>query len=343
MKTIVLTINLFLLGTAWLYAQPIITAQSNPQIGQAWDVTMLDANGFKPGAAGANQSWDFSAIPPEQNFPTFQFVIIDPSNAPYPDSFPDATHVVKWTLLGFPFHQYEYADNQKRAAVGGILSDGTGYTSMTHYTKDDDDAIQYPLTYQTSYPFTSIQTLKTLSFTFEYFTEGSVEVDAYGSLTLPTGTYDDVLRMRIVRVKHDSTFLPPEVDTTTQIVWMEEGNATPLMVYETYSNPDNGSPALYYAVPSTASSSEGKLSSQSIDIQHLPGSEKLGIQFNGFDLGQHINIQLIDLSGKKLHTIYQGHISTTDLQLPFPSLPKGIFLLVVADKKGLHISQKLIH
>lgn len=342
MKSFLLTGILISLFSATLLAQPTITSQSNPEPGQAWDVVILDGSNFDPGPTGPNQNWDYSNVPVGMGFPPFQFSIIDPANAPFTDSFPGATHVVKWDLLGFPFHQYEYADNQKRVTLGGVVPEDSSFLTMTQYI-DDDDAVQYPLSYQKSYTFSSRQRLTVAGFTFYYTAEGKVDIDAYGSLTLPTGTYNDVLRMRIERVQIDSSFATPERDTTIQYAWLQEGNGIGLLVYEYSLNPDNGDPSLYYAAPAMTSSLTAALKNEQFSVYHLPGTRNIQLSFEDISPTQALDIQLLDASGKMVQQLHKGTLPSSEINLPFLPKSPGLYIVMISDVKGRTVSRKLIH
>lgn len=322
------------------FAQPSYTANSNPTIGQGWDVTMYGPANFSPGPAGANQSWDFSSLPVDMAWPPFQFEILDPVNAPFTDSFPGASHVLKWDLVGFPFHQYEYSDNQVRSALGGVVPEDSSYLSLTQYI-DDDDALQYPLTFQKSYTFTSVQRVHVFGFTFDYFTEGKGTVDAYGTLKLASGTYNDVIRLVLERVEVDSTFFPPWRDTSYQYIWLQEGNGMPLLTYEYSLDPDGDDPTLYAASPTIANSLENQLAGREIQVNYHLTQPSISLIFEGFSPGDFFHVSLLDLQGRKLTSIFDGALPER-LDIDLSAFPAGIYLIEAKDEKGDVITQKII-
>lgn len=322
------------------FAQPSYTSNSNPAIGESWDVVMLDPANFSPGPAGAMQSWDFSTVPVSTGFPPFQFNVVKPEDGPLSDSFPNATHILYWDVVGFQFYQYEFADNQNRTVLGGVVPEDTSILSLSQYV-DDDDAMQYPLTYQKSYAFTAKEELTSFGFTFEYYTEGQVDVDAYGSLTLPTGTYNDVLRMRIERTSVDSLFGIVERDTTIQYGWFQEGNAMPLVTYEYTLGADADPPSLYYATPANANAIDDDFSN---GIHLYPNPIKQHAYLHLPDnFGQtELEVNLFDLQGKAIRKMYKGKLNNAVLSLDFQGINRGVYLLKINDQKGNITFKKVV-
>lgn len=336
--------GLFLLfSVQGLWAQPTLTSASNPQIGQSWSAVLSDPTSFNPGPAGADQSWDFSTLDTAEAPALFSFEVRATAGNPLAADFPNASHVIYWTIFGFELYQYESADQTQRITEGGVTWDPSDSTLLnkTLYT-DTEDALKYPLTYQDTYTFSARQEVSGFGFTAVYGIEGSVNADGYGSLTTPAGTFNDVLRIRVERIRIDSSFFIGQKDTSVQYIWMQEGNATALLVYETTTNEDE-EPSLNWTSPNNANGIFGPLAEKEkeINIFPNPGSSNFQLELSDFSLHEDIQIQILDLQGKLLiekEMRNNGNI----IPLSLSKLSPGIYLISLSDKEGNWARKKLI-
>ena len=223
--------NRYLFITALLlplltWAQPVFNATDVlPQQGENYGAQAFDASGIFPGPSGANQSWDFSTL---QSLGTEVTQVVDPATTPHGSDYGDANLAVgedssflyyKGSASAFEF--YGLTTNENSAV----------------YT-DPEEHLIFPLTYGTSNTdvFNGIGRATISGFgqlsTFRYGT-GQMEADGYGTLILPTGTYNDVLRVKFVSMQTDSVslfFIDSVVNTTiTSYQWLKAGTHAPLL------------------------------------------------------------------------------------------------------------------
>ncbi|MDW3648816.1 MAG: T9SS type A sorting domain-containing protein [Bacteroidia bacterium] len=326
-----------------LSAQTTLTSASNPQIGQSWDAVLSDPTGFDPGPGGANQSWNFANLDTAEAPALFSFEVLAPTGNPLASDFPSATHIIYWEIFGFELYQYEFADQSERVTLGGVSWDpsDSSLLNKTLYT-DNDDALKYPLTYQDSYTFSSRQEVSGFGFTAVYGIEGEVTADGYGSLTTPAGTFTDVLRFRVQRIRIDSSFFVGQKDTAVQYIWMQEGNATALLVYETTTNEDE-EPSLNWTSPNNANGIFGPLAKKEkeINIFPNPGSSNFQLELSDFSLHEDIQIEVLDLQGKLL---YEKEMRNNGNIIPLSlvDFSPGIYLISLRDTEGNWARKKLI-
>ncbi|MEM6800411.1 MAG: T9SS type A sorting domain-containing protein [Bacteroidota bacterium] len=330
-------------SSSGIFAQPTLTSASNPQIGQKWDAALADPSGFDPGPAGADQIWDFSNLDTAEAPALFSFEVLAPTGNPLAADYSDATHIIYWTILGFELYQYESADQNERVSLGGVTWDPTDNSLLnkTLYT-DKDDALKYPLTYQDSYSFSSRQEVSGFAFTAVYGIEGEVMADAYGSLITPAGTFNDVLRFRIQRIRTDSSFFFGQKDTSVQYVWMQEGNATALLVYETTTDEEE-EPSLNWTSPSNPNGIFGPIAAKKKEINLYPNPSKTDVQLelSDFTLNESIRLEVTDLSGKSLiKKVIQNNGNILPISLS--RLSPGIYLLSISDDEGHWARKKLV-
>ncbi|MGB1205027.1 MAG: T9SS type A sorting domain-containing protein [Chitinophagales bacterium] len=197
MKRIYAIILGVIMSSASLVAQevPTVTSAANLQIGEqitVYDVNLTDPN---PGPAGAEIIWDFVDLD-STNYQIASFV--SPSTTDFSSDFPNTNVAIAYEngLEGGSFVTgYEYYNTSGvLTSLSGIVNNsGTVLT----YTNAPINMI-YPFSYQSS---------NFDEFASEYIVNGdlvneqgsiNIDGDGYGSLILPYGQIDDVVRMHTV-------------------------------------------------------------------------------------------------------------------------------------------------
>ena len=197
MKRIYAIILGVIMSSASVVAQeiPSITSAANLQIGEQITVYEVDLTDPNPGPAGSAIIWDFYTLE-DASSQTATFVL--PSTTDFSSDFPNTSVAVAYEngLQGGSFvTSYEYYN------TSGILTSLSGIVnnSGTVLTYENDPInMIYPFSYQSS---------NFDEFTSAYIVNGdnvaeqgtiSIEGDGYGSLILPYGQIDDVVRMHTV-------------------------------------------------------------------------------------------------------------------------------------------------
>ena len=162
--------------------------------------------GIAPGPAGAGQSWDFLSLGLHS---AFQNTVLDPAETPFSLDFPDAD----FALFGTDgFYSYAQVADEALLALGGSAP-LPGGSSATARFDPPQKLLPAPATYGSSFDN---------DFGFTIFLDGAIfgvdsvqirergsqlaEIDAYGSLKIPSGTYE-TLRQRVETITIDSVFI----------------------------------------------------------------------------------------------------------------------------------------
>ena len=160
--------------------------------------TLSESIQVTPGMAGANQSWDLSAIPMDSSV-SITWTFETPENTPYGDDFPEANfvQVFAFDTLGISIANYNYAkvSNSEFISVGDVsITSFLGMADTTFESFSDTTAL-FPLSYQKSWSEVSRDT--TDFFGTMEVTVDSTEylVDAWGTVTVPAGSFE-CLRIR---------------------------------------------------------------------------------------------------------------------------------------------------
>lgn len=204
-----------------LVAQPTISSSINGGAGDVFNYIDVQTEGFDPGAAGANVTWDFSDI--IESGAEYGYTLVDVASTPDGGDFPGSNLAAD---NGADTYGYFKVTANEFTNYGASTS-----TSIVFYENPEEIFI-YPMSFGTT---------NTDDFYSEFFSgipfvrSGSVtmEVDAYGTLILPSGTYTDVLR---VKVKEDymdeADLLPtPIIYDFTNYYWLKTGVKGPLFQY----------------------------------------------------------------------------------------------------------------
>jgi hypothetical protein len=210
-----------------VFGQTIINNAENFVPGTILKYQSCYTTGISEGNSGANQTWDFSALKAKPNGLTT--VVVDSAKATfYGKYFPDANLVKMYSDGRFVFI------NKTRDANYLVGYVDTVYDTKTNYP-DQQLLIKRPLKYKTTVVDTffkkmTLQAFKKkvkMNYYYAYF-HGIVNVfaDGYGRLLLPTGTFDNVIRLKIVQQTGDSVMHASSlINDVTSFVWYDTRHA----------------------------------------------------------------------------------------------------------------------
>lgn len=147
-----------------------------------------------PGAAGADQTWDFSQLRTRQG-DSVNFV--DPATIQGGNEFPNAFLAVQ------QFGGWAFAEtNSNKAEIVGFSGDFSGFgLNMIMHFQNPQTVIEFPAAYQDSYTDTAIIDVSVLappglipipgvdSIRFKRFSDITSNIDGYGNLITPLQTY----------------------------------------------------------------------------------------------------------------------------------------------------------
>ena len=208
-------LNLIILSE-FASAQPEITQNNLPQVG---DVTIIAicSDAVNPGNSGEMQTWDMSSLTETEEQ---SFTYIPVSEGLRNDSFPNATLcAVNWK------NDYSYYSVSPSALSieGHVVTTPLNDTSEIVFI-EIEQVVTLPYSYNDSFlnnfdGNTYIDGLGT--FPFEGFLD--FEADGYGTLILPIGTFENVVRYHVSREQTNFfNGIPAGTQTKDQWVWVSE-------------------------------------------------------------------------------------------------------------------------
>lgn len=332
------TISLMLLSSVALIAQPTITELNMPQLGDMPTrgiCSDIPNESTLNAETGANYSWDFSGLT-EVSTATFNF--FDPATSYWPTEFANST------LGGLEPNEDAYTfysvSNASLETDGYRIIVGPGDTVEQDYT-DSEIILGLPATYNSSGtdnfsgPGFAASTAITSAGTLTY------SCDGYGTLQLPNGTYQNVLRYHADRTETISVGgFPGGTVTKEQWIWVSSDYRFWLLLMENISDPINGqSSTVWYQKTPIAVNPTGIADVAEEDFMVYPNP----VAANGtLQLSRAMDadesIQLFDTQGRMVESI---NASTSSVSLD--GMNAGIYILKILNGNGQSIStQKLI-
>lgn len=313
-------------ATATATAQPTIQKNQDYKIGNSFERVNCTGN-VQAGAGGANQSWVFTALTPVD---TAKTNIIAPAGTPAASTFPDATLVTE-SNGNFSYIKKTTSDN---TLLGGYVSTA-GVT--TKYNNPVLNA-RRPFTYNSNVKDTF--TVASNAGTGDGI--GIIELtgDGYGTLQLPTGTYTNVLRVKMSIKQYDTislggTLMPYEINATAYY-WLHDGNTSELFRIDTtkISGAFNQTTVTTsYLLKETDPTAIADLSAQRALFSAYFNDRELTVK-GAFQNGNVYDIILYNLNGQVLtQKNTSANSDTYTIQTP-QDIPAGLYMVTIRERNS---------
>jgi hypothetical protein len=294
-----------------------------PTAGDIFSLTEADTTGISPGAGGSGSTWNFGSLTNGTGAQADTFM--SPSSTPYGSLFPTATIAVHETAPPstnyYVFYKNDGA-NSVYQRIANVQPDTVVYT-------DPANEFPYPLaysnsyndTYYGSYPYHGTYAAMAGNF------QGSV--DGSGTLTLPTGTYSNVLRTHSSRNEQDTVTVSgnrvPLHQTYDYYVWYQPNSYFPILSISTFTLSSAfinkySKTVAYRAGYATSGIGEINANSNGLMAFPNPSNGDITLTYDVSVSGESV-ISIYDLTGQMVQTMSHADIA-------------GKMQLV-----GLHVSQ----
>ena len=317
--------------TTLINAQPVLTKNITPTLGSSYVAKIIELESFDPGLAGANQTWDFSAID-ESTATSLTLNILDPASVTNGPEFEDVDFV--YNIQEFDIFNYYRVDQDSLTLIGQAnIFDGNVDLLITY--SNFEDGIHFPLRFGDAHDYFS----RLEKFVYGYSIgieerNGNTFADAYGTLKTPFGTYSNVMR---VKVTVNNNFV-----IRTNYLWMDANSFIPIMFYEFTNDPVDQS-FIYYTNfeqnPSSSHSNYIDLGNHSI---YLDENQEIVVDVTHPDIQYPLHIQVADSNGSLFHQEI--------MEYPRPmhriSLPAGVskgFKVISLNGKNVKTSKLLVY
>lgn len=311
-------------------AQPTLTqANCAPTVG--FNCNYYTVPFFQPGSAGANQTWNFTSFPTTtSNSESYLACSAAPSCSQL-----TGTNVVAYTPSTASYAYY--ISSSATYAMRGLEASGIVFDFT-----DVEDMMRFPLTFNNNY---------TDNFSENYTASGmamvrtgsvTVTADAWGKVMLPTGTFNNVLRVH--RVKNYQDFYmgnPILTSYENQYFWIQPNNHEFIMFTDSLNTASSSTTVAYFSDLSPASVTDMNSSVSTISLSPIPAKNKLDIRFQHSENG-NVAFSVVDMTGRVVlqNPPQEYSVGKCAASLDISSLAPGVYVLQLSDGVTL-ISRKM--
>ncbi len=175
-----------------LFAQPTADQNIIPQFLDSLAMVQCQSADAQDALNGADQTWDFSGLSPDPIEPDYFFKFFDPQNTPHADRYPEAELAAINADSNFIYYRVE---NDAILLIGAVAEVPNFGTAFSDYEVPETEEV-FPVEYLNSWAddFSGTNSAGPISSPFTGNVSG--EVDGYGTLILPNGTFNQVLRVK---------------------------------------------------------------------------------------------------------------------------------------------------
>ena len=302
-------------------AQITLDNSYKPAIGDSYTSYAADTSGIFEGNSGANQNWNFSSL--SIFGAPLNVINDDPANGLGNSNFPGAT------LMQVIDDAYIY-----------VKEEGNSYFAMGMYTEealrkysDMQKVMQFPFGFNSSFTdnFRSTTTIEDM----EIRSHGNVTVtsDAWGTITLPSGTYNNSLRVKTILNSTDTMVTTGGTfvfgSTTTTYSWYISGMKVPVMSITYVVNDFSSFKSVEYVTEfSTAIINPIGIAEDYKLEQNYPNPFNPSTTIN-FSITRpgFTSLKVYDMLGKEVATLVNGNLQAGSYSADFnaANLTSGIY------------------
>jgi hypothetical protein len=322
MKTrLLFSVMLVIIYTSASAQAPILTASNiGPVPGDVFVKLNADTTGVMNGAPGASQTWDYSSLVMTGTQTTFNYVAL--AGTPNAASFPTATVVYS--------NGNTYSYQKVSPTDFSIL--GLGTASYTMVYTDPEILCTFPFTYLGSITDSLKGSYTSGSLTFNRKGVRITTADGWGTLKLPSGTYPNMLRVKVIQDYTDVTNL----GGTTGVYnityrWYDGVHKDPALDILNSSNiTGTGTLKNKIVIVSSAFAGihEAETTQNSISFEPNPVIDHITLTMIG---EASALVQICNLNGQVVATdTYYGNNARIDVS----SLPAGIYFIKAVTVEG---------
>lgn len=306
-------------------AQPTLEFPSSaPTPGTSFEVNY--AAPTAPGANGPDQTWDFASLAADSSGITYVEL---PEATPLGNEFPSATAAVV-APTGTDYF---------RAAAGLLELQGISFLGQTAPLDNSAAYLPYPCTYQSSWEDDFGGTLEFQGFPLQVTGTVIGIADGYGTLLLPEGPVNDVLRVRRITSTTIQTFLGDFVLEDETFAFYTAGIGIPVLEISNTTGDVLGTPidlqTLEWVDLTTVGVAEGPGARIGLEAFPNPATDQVQVNIS-LGGGAQVSVELFDAQGRQVRALplntgsHGVHTHFLDIQ----GLPSGMYMLRVVDNDG---------
>lgn len=307
------------LGKATAQAPTLTSSDFSPVIGEIFYGDLLDSVSLSviaPGPGGANQTWNFAnitALVPDTAS------VISRIGTPAETSFPTADYSMSHTVDNSYYYYYASTD---RVSEAGVAFDG----GITIVYDNAIDWLRFPMTYNDTYIDSIHGSYSAQSIQVTRAGNVTALADAYGTLILPSGTFNNVLRVRYNETITDSSSNGQFQATIELFVWILPGFNYALLSHSTTTTGGQTSTNGGMFTSQLVSNPEALSSIKSYVLSPNPTSHSTWVRY-ALTKPAPVSLQLVDIHGREVHSKDFGkqNPGLYDYELEVADLAPGLY------------------
>lgn len=323
MKRYFSTLLLLLAGVVQVSeAQVTLQQIHNYEAGNQRTYKSVDPGLMDPKPGGANQNWDFSQWPEGS---TVTQKVITASQAPEGETFPKADLAVQY---GENTRYLKKQNNGNR--VRGLVALQGGQKLQITYLKPIRP-YKRPFNYREVHRDTGRRQYQIMSFSYKGTGTMTTKAIGFGTLKLPTATYDSVVLLKNKQSWVDTPSGGIGGNVNTEMVtytWYQSGKPHPLLrldSMEVKSSFRNSTSANLIYFKQNTTSVEA-LSKRNFSINAFVSGNQLTVQSRS-GTSSNLTLKIYTINGKPVKHYRMNLQSGQQESLPLPPMASGIYLL----------------
>ena len=339
-------------------AQPSVGSDAIVTVGEQ-EPTMFvpfSEQSWNSGSEGENQIWDFSDLAVGESC---DYIAVDPTESPYYDSFPNSDIYFVCTFADSQGglseqHTYYTIENDVLQLAGNVsisISNPSYDSIFTVFTNPLNWAT-FPYSYQdmTDDDFEARITSYIGAQTISAIQTGTSthEVDGYGTLTTPSGTFENTIRVKRIEMAENSIpgipFSTPQ--ESYRYTWYAENengvilNLDSMVVKDFNGNVVNTNLLGSYRIQGPTTTSSTEVDEPQVSVFPNPGIEEFTVELSNisdYTLLVHSKI------GKKVSfSVPSRTINSCTIQLDKSLTTSGLYFVTLINKRtGNKITKKI--
>lgn len=294
------------------------------------DQFVINYGPYVASSGGSNMTWDFSTLVADSS-ETIQFV--DPAGTPNAASFPGAT-VAQYLDNSYTYFQTSGTD----MLLLGVDADGI----IVPY-QDPEQWLQVPCSFGTSWSDNLAASFSSAGFPVNRAGTVTGNADGFGSVVMPFGTVNNVLRVRLVEDYTDQTIITIDYDFITDFFY-KPGLHVPLVQVGDYTINSiiiTNSQRTQWADQSAVGMAEALAQDIGIDVFPNPASERIEVVYGA---SGRLTLELIDATGQvvKAQELGQRSPGVHRDVIDVSAQPSGLYVLRIRNEAGETGTRRLI-
>lgn len=309
-----------------LAGQTLDRSNSAPVPGDSYTVQRGDY--VIEGPSGTSQTWDHSDL---SSLGPSTITYVTPASTGFASSFPGATVAQPITVFTGTYEFYNASDT-------GLFELGSQSMGNTLFYNNSELLIPFPCSYATTWTDDFSSTYDLSGQPAERTGTISGEADGTGTLIMPFGTVQNVIRVHITESFQSVLDGTPYFDySSDHYLYYRPGFHYPILgIYQTISSLSGTQQQLDYSqwVDGADVSVQDLLSNSiGIDVFPNPANEELSINFGS--AGGAVVFEVIDVHGRKVQEEVRSAVTGVDQQiLDVSDLSSGVYHLVISSLNG---------